>query len=272
MITLSKFFGVSLDELVVDDAIKSNNTKKCCINSKELTKKITVISTMVIFMFLVIGGILSVVKRSQILYPGGAEANVVITRKEPIQIGKGSTETVVFSDKNKPTILCEIPKDFSVDTNRIGLYTDSDGNFISFNADYLDNVFNPLVGTDYYNYYVDLGYESYIEMANAAMYFDVPKLGVFSSKVDIYLAGGAQLLRQQLCAGQYADYYAIEGGLIDSGDAIQLYGFALCFENTVWMITLKDYNDVYYYITIKDPVGIGKNIDTIADFLGSINY
>ena len=129
---------------------------------------------------------------------------------------------------------------------------------------------NPLVGTDYYSYYEADGYHSYMDMASSAMYYDLPKLGIFSSMEKLYLSGGAQLLRQQLCAGQDADYYAIDGGLTESGEEMRLYGFALHFDNTTWLITLKDCNDIYYYITIKDPNGLGKTTDTVGELLGSI--
>ena len=51
---------------------------------------------------------------------------------------------------------------------------------------------------------------------------------------------------------------------------MRIYGFALHFENTTWMITLKDYKDNYYFITIKDPTGVGKSIDTISEFISYI--
>lgn len=124
--------------------------------------------------------------------------------------------------------------------------------------------------TIYLSYYEDCGYDSYIEIANAAMYYDLLKVGIFSSKEKLHLAGGAQIIREQICAGQDADYYAIDGGLTEDGETTRLCGFALCFENTTWLIILKDCNDVYYFITIKDPNGIGKNIDTIGELLSTI--
>ena len=78
------------------------------------------------------------------------------------------------------------------------------------------------------------------------------------------------MIREQFCAGQNADYYEIDGGLTESGNEMRICGFALHFENITWQITLKDCYENYYFITIKDPNGIGKNSETIADFLGSI--
>ncbi|MBQ2866418.1 MAG: hypothetical protein IJE90_07900 [Clostridia bacterium] len=196
--------------------------------------------------------------------------SVIITRKSAVLIGRGGTASVVFCEDGKPTVACELPGGFASDTEMSGLYSDEDGSFVRFNADYSDNVINPLVGTEYYSYFVERGYDSYIEQANAAMYYGHPKWGIFAPKEKLYLAGGAKLIRQQLCAGQNADYYSLSGGLTENGDTMRIYGFALHFDNTVWLITLKDHNGVYYYVTIKDPNGIGKNIDTVGELLGSV--
>ena len=110
-----------------------------------------------------------------------------------------------------------------------------------------------------------------MDMARKALYFDLSKVSVFSSKEQIYLAGCAQLIREQLCAGQNADYYEIDGGLITSGDKMWIDGFALHFENTTWLVTLKAFNDIYYFVTIKDPDGIGRTIDTVGELLGTIS-
>ena len=269
---LSQIFNVSLDEML------DNGTKESVIITHECKKKnsvpwrkIIVISSVVLLICLVVVCVIDIVRRSQILYPEGVEGNLVITRKDPIIIEKGSADTIVFSENNKPIILCELPEGFVADTERAGFYTDGEGNFIRFNADYSDNIMNPLFGTDYYSYYEADGYHSYMDMARAAMYNDLPKLGIFSSREDIYLAGGAQLIREQLCAGQDADYYDIDGGLTESGDKMRLYGFALHFDNTAWLITLKDCNDNYYFITVNAPYGIGKTSDTVEELLNSIS-
>lgn len=270
--TLTEIFNISLDELVGNKiSVLENdfeNHKKRIPQS--IIKKAIVVSVALICLCMVVGGGYIVINRLQILHPNGLDSNVVITRKDPIQIGKGSTQAIVFSEDNKPTIVCELPESFAADTESPGFYTDGSGNFIKFNADYESNVINPLLGTEYYSYYEDRGYHSYMDMAGMAMYCDFPKLGVFSSTEEIYLAGGAQLIREQLCAGQNADYYSIDGGLTESGDTVRLYGFALHFENTAWLITLKDYNDSYYYITIKDSDGIGKTIETVGELLSTI--
>lgn len=271
---LSQIFNVSLDELLGNDNEKKesvNITRDCKKKNNIPWRKIITVSAAVFFICLVIVSVFGVVKRSQILHPEGTEGNIVITKKDLILIGKGSTETIVFSEKNKPTIVCELPEGFVADTESSGLYTDENGSFIKFNADYSDNVMNPLVGTEYLSYYEDRGYDSYMEIANAAMYYNYPKLGIFSSIEELHLAGGAQLIREQLCAGQNADYYNIDGGLTESGDEMRIYGFALHLDNVIWLITLKDYNENYYYITIKDPNGIGKSSDTIRELLSTIN-
>lgn len=269
---LSQIFNVSLDELLGNDTKGSANITHDRKKKNSVPwRKVTALSAAVLFMCLVIVGVLGIVKRSQILHPEGVEGNVVITRKDPIQIEKTSAETIVFSEKNKPTIVCELPEGFVADTERAGFYTDGDGNFIKFNADYSDSVVNPLFGTDYYSYYENHGYHSYMDMACLAMYYDLPKLGIFSSREELYLAGGAQLIREQLCAGRNADYYAIDGGLTESGDTMRIYGFALHFENTTWLITLNDCNNIYYFIAIKAPDGIGKTIDTVGELLSSVS-
>ncbi len=208
--TLSQIFNVALNELLGNAAKETVNTTQDSKKRNNVPwKKIIAVSAAALCLCLVVVGVFDVVKRSQILYPQKVNETVIITRKKSIQIEKGSTETIVFNENNKPTIVCALPEGFVADAERAGFYTDGDGNFVRFNADYAGSVFNPLLGTDYYSYYVERGYDSYIEMACAAMYYDYPKIGVFSSKENIYLAGGGQIIRQQLCAGQNADYYAI---------------------------------------------------------------
>lgn len=267
---LSQIFNVSLDEMLYNSSKESVIITNACKKNGIPWRKITVISSVVLLIGLVVAGVFRIVQRSQILHPKGVETNVVITRKDPIVIGKGSTETIVFSEKNKPTIVCELPEDYAVNSESPGFYTDGNGNFIKFNSEYSDNVVKPLFGTDYLSYYEDRGYDSYIEIANAAMYYDLPKLGIFSSIEKLHLAGGAQLIRNQLCAGQDADYYAIDGGLTEDGKTTRLYGFALHFDDTAWQILLIDCNDVCYFITVKDPNGIGKTIDTVGELLSTI--
>lgn len=270
---LSQVFSVSLDELLGNKAEESISIAHDSPQKNSISwRKMITVSAAVLFVCLMIVGAFGLVQRSQILYPDGVEGNVVIVRKEPIQIGKGSTDTIiVFNEKDKPTIACKLPDGFAADTERAGFYTDGNGNFIKFNIDYSDSVVNPLFGTAYYSYYEADGYHSYMDMARAAMYNDLPKLGIFSSIEELYLAGGAQLIREQLCAGQNADYYAINGGLTENGDTMRIYGFALHFDNTTWLIALNDCNNIYYYITIKDPNGFGKTIDTVGELLSSVS-
>jgi len=272
--TLSQILNVSLNELVGNDMNWNiDDTENAMYENKRRIKnqKIIVLSVVVLCLCLALTCVYGIVNRSRILYPNGLDGNIVITRKEPLRIGKGSAKTIVFSESNKPTIACALPEGFVSDAERPGFYTDEAGNFIKFHADYTDKVINPLFGTDYYSYYEGHGYHSYMDMARLAMYHDLPKLGVFSSREKLYLAGGAQLIRQQLCAGQNVDYHAIDGGLTENGETTRIHGFALHFENDAWLITLNDCNDIYYYITIKDPNGIGESIDNVGELLSSIS-
>ncbi len=269
---LSQVFSVSLDELVGNETKESVNDTQDHNRKNDLPwKKIAVISAVAVCLCLVFVGVFNIVRRSQILHPQGVEGNIAITRNEPVIIKNIGADTVVFSEEDKPVVACKLPEGFVVDTEIPGLYANGKGGIIRFNADYSDNVLNPLFGTDYYSYYENRGYHSYMDMARMAMYSDLPRLGILASTEELHLAGGAQIIRQQLCAGKDADYYAISGGLTESGDGMRIYGFALHFDNTTWMITLKDYNDAYCFITVKDPDGIGRSIETLADFLGRIS-
>ncbi len=267
---LSQIFNVSLNELLGNEAKKSVSITHNCKEKNRVTWRKIITASAAVLMCFVIVGVFGVVQRSQILHPEGIEGTVAINRKNSVHIEQRSAKTIAFNEKNKPMIVCEVPEGFVADAERSGFYTDENDNFIKFNSDYADNVVNPLLGTDYCSYYENEGYHSYMDMACAAMYYDLPKLGIFSSTEKLHLAGGAQLIREQLCAGQDADYYAINGGLTGSGDAMRIYGFALHFENSTWLITLKDYEDNYYFITVKDPTGVGKSIDTISEFISYI--
>lgn len=268
---ISQIFGVSLDELIGNDTKETvNNTKDSEKKNQLPWKRIITISAAVLCLCLAIVGVFNIVKRSRILYPQGAEGTIAITKKEAIQIDNNSGKMLVFNEKNKPSILCEVPDYFIADEEKNGLYTDGDGNFIIFNADYADNIFNPLSGTDYFSHYASKGYDSYIEIAHAAMYYNHPKLGIFAPKEELYLAGGAKIIRHQLCAGQNADCYTVDGGLTSNGTAPLIYGFALHFDDVAWQIVLKDYENNYYFITIKDPNGVGKSIDAVSEFISYI--
>lgn len=271
---LSQIFNVSLNELIGNDTPEDIiSTEKTANENKgrPKNKKVIVLIAVFLCLCLTLTCVYSIINRLQILHPQGLDGDSVITKKEALLIGKGHAETIVFCESNKPTIACQLPEGFSADVERSGLYTDESGNYISFDAAYADNVVNPLLGTDYYSYYEGHGYQSYLDMARLAMYLNLSEINVFSSKEQIYLAGGAQLIRQQLCAGQHADYYEIDGGLTASGDEMRVYGFALHFENATWLITLKDFNDTYYFITIKDPNGIGETIDKVGVLLSTIS-
>ena len=267
---LAQIFKISLDELINGD---TNNTKSIISDDKKKHihyKKIISISIVSIFLCLIIFGIVIGVKNSQILYPKGAGNDIAITIQDPIKIKKEDSEIIIFKENGKPALMCVLPEGFFSNKENSGLYVDKYGNYINVNTDYADNVVNPLFGTDYYNYYKNYGYESYMDMARLSMYYDVRKNVIFSSREEMYLAGGARLLRLQLCAGQNVDYYEIAGEWLASKKCTLIHGFALHFNNDIWQITLRDYEDNYYFITIKDPNGIGKSIDTMVKFLGTI--
>ena len=267
---LSLIFNVSLDELFSDDTDESADNIPDSKKNNTTWIKIITISSIAICLALVIIGIFFIVNRSQILRPQGVKGTIVISRRDSIKIKNDSSDTLVFKESGKPAIACQLPEGFTSSADMSSLYKDKSGNFIKFDADYADNIINPLLGTKYYSYYEDYGYDSYMDMMRLAMYYDLPRHGVFSSKEELYLAGGSQLIRNQLCAGQNADYYEIGGELTSSGDEMMMCGFALHFDNTIWFITLKDYVDNYYFVTVKDPNGVGKSIDTIGEFLGTI--
>lgn len=268
---LAQSFNVGLDELLGNDTKESvNDTQNCQKNKNEAWKKFVAVIGAVIGLCLVIGGIFGVVKRLQILYPQSVKTSVAITVKDPIRIEKSDSDVIVYQEIGKPAVMCRMPEGYNSVAETSGLYTDENGNYIKFNADYADNVINPLFGTIYYSYYESHGYHSYVDMARLAMYYDPPKLGIFSSDEEVHLAGGAQIIRQQLCAGQNAEYYEIGGELTANGDEMLISGFALRFENATWLVTLKDYEDNYYFITINDPNGVGKSINTVGDFLSTV--
>lgn len=202
--------------------------------------------------------------------PENFDNDTVITRKENLLITQGNASTISFNENGKPTIICTIPEGFEASTDTSGQYYNGNGDFISFNSAFEENAFNPLYGSEYYSFYENKGYDSYIGMAQMAMYVDLNKTSIFSKQEDIYLAGGSRIIREYICSKQNADYYSIDGGLTQDGKAMRIYGFALHFENITWFIALEDCNGHQYYISIKDPDGIGASIETIGEFLSSM--
>ncbi len=268
---LTRVFNIGLDELLENVSKESVNAVQERKNKKRISlKSVIMISVAAVIVCAAVFSAFDIANRHQILYPKGAAQDVVINIKGTVIITNGHPGTAVFAEDNKPNIICDLPADFVADKDINGLYTDNDANYIRFNSDHSDNVVNPLAATDYYLYYDALGYHSYMDMARAAMYNVPSNVGVFSATKQLYSAGGARLIREQICAGKNADFYAVDGGLTKDGDLMRIYGFALCFDNSVWLITLKDYNDSYYFITVKDPDGIGKTIDTIGQFLNTL--
>lgn len=268
LMLLRELYGISIDEWL-EDCNDQPDTAKQKIH---ISKKAILIVWIALSVAIIALGIFDLVSRAQILYPKGYNNNTVITRKEAIHITQGNSGTVVFSETGNPQIKCELPAGFEADPERPGFYQGKNGTFITFNADYQGNVFNPLLGTIYYSSYEDKLYDTYIEMAEYALYMDLEDVSLFSKQDTLHLAGGARILREHLCAGQDADYYPIDGGLTQDGKGVRIYGIGLHFDSTVWLITLKDYHGCYYYITIKDPEGIGKSPDTLSAFLSSISF
>lgn len=267
---LSQAFDVSLSELLGDEATELQSNADSATNAMRKTKlKIIIAISIAIILFLtVLFGVCNIVKRSQILHPQGI-SEVTINNKQSISIGNGNATTIVFNEADKPSISCNLPTSFTQETQKAGTYTDGN-DFIRFNAEYTANISNPLTETDYITHYIAHGYSSYMDMARLALRMDLSDVGVFSSEEQVYLVGGARLIRADLCASQNADYYEIDDGLTANSDKMRIYGFALHFDNTVWLITLKDCNDIYYFISIKAPNGVGKSIDTVGALLSTI--
>jgi len=270
LLMLKELFGISIDEWIGENEVANSQEENHSIIKKLFNKKTLLILGLIVCITIIAVGSVDLVSRYNILHPKDFNNNIAITRKGDILLSQGDTNTIVFNENGKPQIICSIPEGFVVNTENAGLYQGKNGTFIRFNSDFEENVFNPLYGTDYYSFYENKGYSSYVSMARKAMYVDLGKVSVFSNKEDIYIAGGSRIIREQLCAGQDADFYRIDGGLTQDGKSILIYGFALHFDDTTWLITLKDYNGCHYYISIKDPEGIGSSADTIGTFLSSI--
>ncbi len=266
---IKELYGISIDEWVAQSVFNDNE-----INSKKklrINKKIILFISIFLCIVMVFIGIFVVTSRIHILKPKDFENTIVITLKENITIKAGSTNNIAFDEKQKPQIKCEIPQEFKTSDLVVGLYQNDEGDFIKFNSKYEEDVLNPLLGSKFYEVYENKGYSSYIDMARMAMYVDLPKINIFSSEEELYLAGGARIIRKHLCADQDADYYGIDGGLTLDLEKSRIYGFALHFKDNMWLIYLEDFNDNNYYISIKDPDGVGKSIDSIQGFLSSLN-
>ena len=271
LMILKELYGISVDEWM--DVAEAEEGNSAMESKKPTIKKIVLlIACIVLCISFVTVATIDLVSRAQLLNPNGYDADIVITRKDSIRITQGNSDNVVFNENGKPLVMCQLPNNFEATSDTNGLYQSGSGTFIKFNTAYSENVTNPLQDSEYYSCYLDAGYESYIDMVQKSMYVDLSKVSVFSNIEDIYFAGGAKIIREQLCSGQNADYYAIDGGLTQDGKEMRMHGFALHFDADVWLITLKDYNNSYCYITIKDPTGIGSSVDTIGEFLSSLTF
>ena len=230
----------------------------------------------IIIMLIVLGIVLlticciNLVNRYQILYPKTHNQDIVITRKSSIIIKQDGQGDLVYSKDGKPNVYCKIPSNFEEDENVYGLYHGPNGSFIKIDSEYDEKIFNPLYGTKYYDFYQSKGYMSYDSMIKYAMYNNYNEVTIFSSKDNIFWAGGARLLCDYVCAGKNADMYPIDGGLTEDETTMRISGIALNFDDTLWQIILRDYKGYYYIISVKDPDGIGENQNTVSDFLSTI--
>lgn len=258
-------YNISIDEFIL------SSSNRATLNDKTKMKKI--ISTcLIIFSILavcsfIVFEVIHLSKMYDVLNPQHCESNS-ISRMGNIYINENYGSDLVFEEDNKPSIICSLPTQFNKVSDR--LYADEDGNFIRFNSDYDSNVINPLSGTDYFQYYEEAGFSTYSDMARKAMYVSLKNASIFSKENEIYIVGGAKILRQWLCAGNDAKYYEIDGGLTQDKSKMRIYGFALLMDGNTWIITLKDYNDYYYYISIHDEKIIKNSEVEVGKILSSI--
>ncbi len=264
LVLIKDLYGISIDEWL------ENGAKQVKPSTKDKLKKTILLVGLMIVIIVIIIGMVNLISRANILKPQEFDESIVITKKESIMISQGSPETIVFDESGKPQIKCVVDKSFQRNESKVGLYQGNNGTFIKFNSEYGEDVVNPLLGSDYYDTYENKGYESYMDMMRKALNINLKKTNVFSSKEKLFLAGGSKIIRNHLGINQSADYYEIDGGLTEDFKE-KICGFALYFEDDIWLIYLKDYNDNYCYVSIKDPEGIGKSIDTIKAFLSTIN-
>lgn len=267
---LSRVFDVGIEQLIGNEPQTSDGDIE---NKKRPARRkmLLAIFSAIICLSIIITGACNIAARSQILYPENTGNDVAVTKKGNIVIDMQGSENIVLNDKNKPLVACKLPEGFLPDGNKPGLYVDKNGNFIRFDSCLEQNISNPISQTEYDDYYISRGYTSYLDAARYAMCVDLQRINVFSSRECIYCCGGARIIRSQICAGRDADYYEIDGGLTSDGDKMAIYGFALCFDDITWQIMLKDCDGVYYYITVKDPGGIGASADALREMLCTLS-
>ena len=268
LVKLAEVFGVSVGELIGE---KTDDLQAAAAHaSKNVLKIVLLVFAVAAFLAASVFAGIVLVRRANLLHPEGVGGDVDVALKGNINISKDYGDTVAFDVEGKPQIVCTIPYGYASYTEQAGMYTDGDGNFITVSAEYAINVHNPLHGTVYMHQYEIAGYSSYADMARLALHCDLRGVSVFSSKRDIHIAGGARLIRQALCAGRNAWCYTVDGGLMEKGGGSRVFGIALLFDGTTWMVFLEDCNDINYHITVKAPDGVGKDADTLAGFLSSI--
>lgn len=269
LILLKQKFNISIDNWI-DDNESNFSSKKSNISKTHFYKKYLIITSIIVSAIIIFVGVVDLVLRFKILYPQNCD-KLYIFQNTSIKLFNNPSETIIFNQEGKPPIKCSLPENFVKNQDSIGLFQNDNGSFIKINSDYENNVFNPLFGSKYYSYFENKGFNSYIEMLRFALSNNALNSNIFSSKKNIYISGGARILRNYVCVGQSSNYYEVDGGLTSDGTKTRIYGIALLFDETLWSIMLRDCNCNYYFISIKDPDGIGKTYQTIADFLSTIN-
>ena len=270
LLILQELFGISIDEWLLESEDMVANEEKGRLLNIIFNKKNIIITLIVLGIVLLTICCINLVNRYQILYPKTHNQDIVITRKSSIIIKQDGQGDLVYSKDGKPNVYCKIPSNFEEDENVYGLYHGPNGSFIKIDSEYDEKIFNPLYGTKYYDFYQSKGYMSYNSMIKYAMYNNYNEVTIFSSKDNIFWAGGARIIRDYVCAGKNVDMYPVDGGLTEDETTMRISGIALHFDDTLWQIILRDYKGYYYIISVKDPDGIGDNQNTISDFLRTI--
>ena len=111
---LSKIFDVGLDKLLGTEPKEPAAIMHDCKEvANHVSKKRVAIIAVAFFLCAAIIGSFVAMNRIQILYPQGRTGLCTIQRKDPIRIGTGNADTIVFRENGKPAILCQIPDGFA---------------------------------------------------------------------------------------------------------------------------------------------------------------
>lgn len=266
LLQIALLFDVPVSDLIEEAPLEKKEreedcAEKGCEGGNPSNKKRIRIACIALCAVLAVVFVFGGINRTSILYPDGRRNHVEITGMGSTQVETRGVGNVLFDVLHKPKVICVKPVGFYEDESVKGLYKTKTGEYIQFDSAYAKDVVHPLTGTDYYTYYKEIGIEGFIESARYALSKDIQKIGLLSSRKEIYLAGGARRLRFWLCADQDASYYAIDG---------TIKGYALHLKNSVWKIAFEDHNGYVCYVTIKVPEGIGKSIEEINKYLAYI--